>query len=299
MAAQKGELRVLPHLPDELAQGLFQQDAIYPVVVRFSNSASQAQPDVVPDGRGMAIQVRGIAGEFVSTDEQTASTQDFIMINHPVFFTRNVKDYLRLEQVLVEADDHLVATIAGALTAGHWNPLDWHWREAITAARIVGQPPAHPASLTYFSMAPIRFGKYMAKYRVKPAGDRHDSYVELVKSLALHSDALRLALEQTLRSQEVLFEFQVQLRTSARTMPIEDANVEWPESESPYRTVAHLLIPRQDITSSQLNDDCKSLAFNVWNALTAHRPLGGINRVRRYAYRVSSAWRNQHLSKDE
>ena len=290
-----GEFRVLPNLPEELAQGLFGRDATYPAKVRFSNSASQPQPDAVPDGRGLAIQVRGISGEFVSPEAQSAGTQDFILINHPVFFIRNVKDYLRLEQVLVDADDSLISTLAGALTAGHWNPLDWHWREALTAARIVGQLPAHPASLTYFSMAPIRFGKYVAKYRVRPAGERHDSYLELVSSLATHSDALRLALEETLRTQEVLFEFQVQLRTSEQSMPIEDATVEWPESESPYRTVAHLLLPRQDIASSHhQHPDCAGLSFNVWNALTAHRPLGGINRVRRQAYAISSAWRHEH-----
>ena len=92
---------------------------------------------------------------------------------------------------------------------------------------------------------------------------------------------MRLALEETLRTQEVLFEFQVQLRTSERTMPIEDASVEWPESESPYRTVAHLLLPRQEIELLRQQDAYKNLSFNVWHALAAHRPLGGINRVRR------------------
>ena len=142
-------------------------------------------------------------------------------------------------------------------------------------------------------MAPIRFGRYVAKYRVRPAGERRDSYLELVSSLATQCDALRLALEETLRTQELLFEFQVQLRTSERTMPIEDATVEWPESESPYRTVAHLLLPRQDITCSHQQPACTGLSFNVWNALAAHRPLGGINRVRRQAYAISSAWRHQ------
>ena len=37
----------------------------------------------------------------------------------------------------------------------------------------------------------------------------------------------------------------------------------------------------------------QNLAFNVWHALAVHRPLGGINRVRRLAYPVSSAWRRQ------
>jgi hypothetical protein len=104
---------------------------------------------------------------------------------------------------------------------------------------------------------------------------------------------MRLALEETLRSQEVLFEFQVQLRTSAQTMPIEDATVEWPESESPYRTVAHLLLPRQEIAALRQQASYQNLAFNVWHALAAHRPLGGINRVRRWAYGLSSAWRQQ------
>src|SRR3990170_4174278 len=53
----QGEFRVLPNLPDELAQGLFGHDGVYPAVVRFSNAASQAQFDAIPDGRGMAIKV--------------------------------------------------------------------------------------------------------------------------------------------------------------------------------------------------------------------------------------------------
>ena len=287
----QGELRVLPNLPEEFAQGLFARAGDYPAVVRFSNAASQAQPDAIPDGRGMAIKVVGVEGEMA--DEQSGPAQDFVMINHPVFFARNVKDYLRLEQVLVQADDQPLATLQGALTGGDWNPLHWHWRELLTVARIAGQLPAHPASNTYFSMAPIRFGNYVAKYRAKPAGDRQDSYLELVQRLGSQADALRLALEETLRTQEVLFEFQVQLRTSELTMPIEDATIEWPESESPYRTVAHLLLPRQEIASLRQQDAYRNLAFNVWHALAAHRPLGGINRVRRWVYPLSAAWRRE------
>ncbi|MDX1948624.1 MAG: hypothetical protein SFU86_24770, partial [Pirellulaceae bacterium] len=221
----QGELRVLPNLPNELAQGLFERDSVYPAIVRFSSAASQIQSDAIPDGRGMAIKVLGVAGDVVLADEQKGPTQDFVMINHPVFFARNVKDYLRLEQVLVKADDNPLATLQGALTGGDWNPLHWHWREMLTVAQIAGQLPVHTASNTYFSMAPIRFGKYVAKYRAKPAGDRLDSYLDLVQRLGSQADALRLALEETLRTQEVLFELQVQLRTSERTMPIEDASI--------------------------------------------------------------------------
>ena len=292
----EGDFRILPNLPEELAQGLFEREAVYQAVVRFSNAASQPKADAIPDGRGMAIKVRGVQGDVLSSDEQSGPTQDFLMINHPVFFARNVKDFLRFEDILVQADDNPVAVAQAALTGGDWNPLNWHWREMLSVAQIVGQLPAHPAGCTYFSAAPIRFGKYAAKYRAKPAGDRLDSYLELVKRLGTNVDALRLALEETLQTQEVLFEFQMQLRTSEPTMPIEDPTIEWPEDESPYRTVAYLLLPRQDIAPRRSQAAYQNLAFNVWHALTAHRPLGGINRARRLAYPVSSAWRRQQNS---
>lgn len=289
----QGEFRILPNLPDELAQGLFEHQRVYPTLVRFSNAASQSQPDAIPDGRGMAIKVLAVEGDVVSADEQHGPTQDFVMINHPVFFARNVKDYLRLEQILAQADDSSLTKLQGALTGGDWNPFHWHWREMFAVAQIAGQFPGHVANTTYFSMAPIRFGKYVAKYRARPDRERDESYLDFGRRLGSQADAMRLALEETLRTQEVRFEFQVQLRTSERTMPIEDTSVEWPESESPYRTVAHLLLPCQEIELLRQQDAFKNLSFNVWHSLVAHRPLGGINRVRRWAYPFSSAWRRQ------
>jgi len=292
----RGELRVLPNLSPELAQGLFARETAYPAIVRFSNAASQPLPDALPDGRGMAIQVCGVSGEMVAGDVRSEATQDFVMINHPVFFARDVKDYLRLEQVLEQANDNPLAALAGALTGGDWNPLHWHWREISTVAGIAAQLPLHPASPTYFSMAPIRWGSFVAKYRAKPAGRGLESFLELMPRLATEKDTMRLVLQETLRRQEVVFEFQAQLRTSPRTMPIEDATIEWPESESPFQTVAQLTLPRQEISDLELEEAFRKLSFSVWHALAAHRPLGGINRVRRQAYALSSAWRHQRSS---
>jgi len=292
------EFRVLPNLPSELAQGLFAEERTLSAVVRFSNSSSQPQPDFIPDGRGMAIKLLEVEGERLFSEDNGARTQDFVMVNHPVFFAGNVKDFLRFEQVLAAEKQEKLATVTEALTGGDWNPLHWHCREALTAIQIAGQLPAHPASNTYFSMAPIRFGKYVAKYRAKPAGDLHGSFVDLMAKLGQQPDALRLILEETLQSQQLLFEFQVQLRTTARTMPVEDATVQWPESESPYRTVALVLIPRQETNTEEQKAVCKQLSFNVWHAVSDHRPLGGINRLRREAYPISAAWRRQELPEE-
>ena len=149
--------------------------------------------------------------------------------------------------------------------------------------------------MTYYSMAPIRFGQYVAKYRVEPVQDGDHALRPSLTKPGPAEDALRLLLEETLRQQEVLFNFQVQLRTSEQTMPVEDATVEWPESESPYRTVATFRIFRQDIAPRR--EAGNNLSFTVWHAIADHRPLGGINRVRREAYRTSSVWRHQEAGK--
>lgn len=290
-----GELRVLPHLPSELAQGLFQHERVFPIRARFSNSAPQSQPDLIPDGRGLAIQVLDVPGEQLVATGLAAATQDFVMVNHPVFLARNVKDYLRLEQVLVKGNDNPLKTAVLGLTGDAWNPLQWHWREALSVVQIAGHLPAHPASHTYYSMAPIRFGQFVAKYRVRPAGEIPGTGVELAYNLGTRPDALRQMLEETLRAQPLQFEFQIQLRTSATSMPVEDATVEWPENESPYRPVAVLSFPRQEIGAQQQNASCRQLAFNVWHALTDHRPLGGINRLRREIYPISADWRRQEI----
>jgi hypothetical protein len=285
------EFRVLPNLPLELAQGIFQHPRTFSAMVRFSNSSSQPQADLIPDGRGLAIKVFEVDGVPLDSGEQHIRTQDFVMVNHPVFFARNVKDFLRLEEVLVSSNDNPVSMVAEGLTGGDWNPLNWHWREAVTALRIASHLPAHPASNTYYGMAPIRYGQYVGKYRIRHAGDLPGQWMDLASRLATQPDALRLMLEETLRSQQLLFEFQVQLRTSAESMPVEDATIEWPESESPYRTVALLMLLRQAIDTEQHKADCRKLAFNVWHAIEDHRPLGGINRLRREVYPISAAWR--------
>jgi len=293
-----GTMQVLPNLPAELAQGIFAREQSFEAVVRFSNAASSPQPDYVPDGRGLAVKVLDVGGESLTAEsgtnaEANTATQDFVMVNHPVFIARNVKDYLRIQQTIADTGDNKLATLKDALTGGDWNPLNWHWREALTAAQIASKLPAHPASMTYFSMAPIRFGDYIAKYRARPACEITGSIFELVNQLGQQADAFRWMLEETLRSQYLLFEFQMQLCTSTERMPIEDAGAEWSENESPYRTVALLMLQRQEIATAEQRATCDQLIFDVWHAIDAHRPLGGINRLRREVYPLSAAWRRQ------
>lgn len=89
-----GEFHILPGLPLELAQGLFATAANYRAAVRFSNSAPWFQADIVPDARGLAIQVEDVPGEKLATQ---TTTQDFILVNHPCFIVGTVKELLQIE----------------------------------------------------------------------------------------------------------------------------------------------------------------------------------------------------------
>ncbi len=86
-----------------------------------------------------------------------------------------------------------------------------------------------------------------------------------------------------------------QLCTNLKAMPIEDSTVVWPEDQSPYVTVARIVVPPQRGWSearSKVVDD--GFSFNPWHALAAHRPLGSINRLRRFAYEKSRQFRAWH-----
>ena len=84
------------------------------------------------------------------------------------------------------------------------------------------------------------------------------------------------------------WKLRVQLCVDVEAMPIEDASVPWPEELSPYVAVARLMLPRQQswdpVASPRLEDET---AFDPWNCLAAHRPLGAVNRARREVMAVS------------
>lgn len=127
------EFQVRSELPAELAQGLFAGPRTYPAFVRFSNSAPWPQPDAVPDGRGLALQVEHDLA-LRSDGEDLGRTQDFVMVNHPTFIARDVKDYLRLEEVRLQATRQPVRLAVKMLTSA-LNPLRWRWRAILAAAQ--------------------------------------------------------------------------------------------------------------------------------------------------------------------
>jgi hypothetical protein len=89
------------------------------------------------------------------------------------------------------------------------------------------------------------------------------------------------------------FDFMVQLRADGNAMPVEDPTVEWDERAAPFVPVARITIPQQDFDTQERREFAENLSFTPWHGLDAHRPLGGINRVRRTVYETISRLRHE------
>ena len=70
---------------------------------------------------------------------------------------------------------------------------------------------------------------------------------------------------------------------------IENASTEWKDK---YVKVARIVIPAQEVDSPELRLECERLFFTPWHGITAHKPLGGINRLRKAVYDASAFLRN-------
>jgi hypothetical protein len=95
-----------------------------------------------------------------------------------------------------------------------------------------------------------------------------------------------------LATEEVCFDFLVQLQAAPKSMPVEDARIRWEEAQSPYRKVATLRIPVQRFDSPAQMEFAEQLSYSPWHCLPEHRPLGSVNRCRFGVYREISRIRH-------
>ena len=269
----QAEFRILDKLPEEVRVGIFSEARIYPAWIRYSNAFGKVQDDLVDDGRGMAIKLMGI-------ERSDSGTQDFIMINHPVFFVRNAADYVEFQKALSE-DSPFKFFFPGL------NPFHFRLHEFRIANAIRSTKVANPLDSQYWSTTPYRFGDTEMKFSARPCGSA-SPFAETASP-----DFLRDNMQKHLAQSEACFDFLVQLRKFPTEMPIEDATIEWSEKDSPFIPVARITIPAQAFTSSEQLEFCENLSFTPWHAIPEHRPLGGINRVRKTVYNTISRIRHE------
>jgi hypothetical protein len=290
------EFRIADDVPSDLRHGIFRQPArTFSAIARFSNSQGTFEKDGTGAGRGLAIKLLDVVGTRAVADDGDG-TQDFLMIDHPVFPFPDPKAYFEtISRKNIPLIGDLVAGAHMALLA----PKELEIVKAIKRKHV-----ASPLEIKYWSGTPFWLGPaaggggHAVKYSAVPRQADRTARPDHPEDLP--GDYLTQALANHLRAEEAVFDFKVQLQTDPVAMPIEDVSAEWDEDErhsvhSVPVTVATLRIAPQKVDGSgDFAKKCESMSFNPWHALAEHRPMGGMNRLRKFVYHASVANRAHH-----
>lgn len=289
----EGTLTIDEGLAPELSQGLFAKPGRHKVVMRMSTNAGDILPDTISLPRGLAIKVLDVEGERLPGAEGT--TQDFIMVNGPVFQAKTAADFLRSLELLAKTTDRIegVKVATSTVMRGVNTALQAVGITSPTVGALGGAPNVDPLGETYFSITPFRYGDYIAKFSVVPvASALTELSGSIIETDRDHPDAIRETVRKEMRDISGRWEFRVQLCRDLDKQPIEDSTVEWKVDEAPFQRVGVIEVAPQDSWAPDRVDAVdEKMRFSVWTGLAAHQPLGNINRVRKSAYRHSADFR--------
>ena len=271
------------NLPAELRVGLFRKPKTYTAVIRFSSTGEQN--DRERDNHGMAIKLLGVKPTNLSEEHKEAetTTQDFVLLDHPRFFTQNVATLVAfsLERKRLVLGKHLKGKDL-------FEEMKKCFPKEVGLLEGRKKHIASPLETDYFSTTPYKLGATAVKYSAKPEHLLHYLRENLVEQLKPRE---RPANATTTGHPVVTFGFYVQRQTDPAAMPIEDPTVEW---KSRWEQVATIEIESQKFDFPKRWEWGNKLSFSPWHALEEHRPLGGINRARKIVYPASSKLRHEN-----
>ena len=276
-ACVKAYVDVNQDIPAPLQYGVFATAGTrYKSWVRFSNSSSNManSDDRARDARGMAIKLLNVGDNL-----NGGTTQEFIAHNSPAFFVTSVDDYNQF--VATKGDPSYF--IQG------YNPFKWRLRELWQLVTAYAPPPKSPLWTSYFSNTAYKLGPHNIKFMMHSCAIPANAKFEKTDD----PNFLKNTLSQQLATGDACMQLMVQLQDVNKKMPIEDATVLWKESESPFLPVAKITIVKQVFDTPEQQQFCENLSFSPWNALEAHKPIGALNRARKWVYEASSNYRHQ------
>ncbi|MCX6215300.1 catalase family protein [Spirosoma sp.] len=297
----KGQLTVLDDLPSELRQGMFAEvGRQYEVVVRFSPGPPVPISDKASGQRGMSIKVLGVVGEHL-TQSQEQTTQDWVLAVDKAFNAADARAFLKFFQFPAAKSPTIpekVIVAGSQIARGLEAVLESVGLESPNL-KFFGRPPRHPLSDSYYSQAAVRYGTYIAKLAAFPTAEMVDLIGEPALEV-MEDETLRHVMNAYFADHEAQFDIRVQLCTDLVSMPVEDTSVEWPETQSPYRTVGRLVLPRQRAYSETKRAEFdERLSFNPAHALVEHQPLGSVMRARMQVYAATQRYRQTTNQVDE
>lgn len=137
---------------DRFAFGVFAQPGQYDALIRFSSGSPTLQPDFMKDARGMAVKLFNVPGKKLLPFEEDDTTQDFTMMNNPVFFIRTLEEYAQFNQMLAYGNpkEYFIDPTG--------NPLKWHLRELWLGTGTQKPRPDSLATTRFYSASAYALG---------------------------------------------------------------------------------------------------------------------------------------------
>ena len=281
-----GKFTIEKNISEKCKVGVFAQPKEYDIWVRFSNGSPPKEhernvlhPDQKGDVRGMAIKLKNVAGEKVPSDED--DTQDFVLINHHVFFLPDVQGYIDFGQFQASPNPELEKKLEDSLKIlGAINN------------KIIG----NPLSIQYWSTTPYKLGSNFIKFSVKP--HELETSPSSLSSLPKSESYLREVMVKYLTTdqKQATFDFFIQFYVDEDQTPIENPMKEWEEAVSPSIKVATITIPSQIFDCDERKKLDESLSFTPWHTLPEHEPVGSVNLSRRRIYQATAEARRRESS---
>ncbi len=304
----RAEFEILSGMPNEYAQGIYTKPGRHEAMVRFSNGTNHVGSDrFLGPIVGIGLKIFGIEGTTLLEDEPDSHTFDYALIDHPVFFANTLKHYVFIQAMFANlgvapkttpSPEEKQAAIHRFLYEwvtgkGTLPPEQWAWEELGAFLQLTQHKFVNLLLSTYWTMGAVRHGDYIAKVRVAPVQSFADRVVQRALDPTSVLQVFRPALVAELRERPYEFDVQVQLCADLDQMPVDKTTVRWPESLSPYVTVAKLRLPQQDIGGEDNFERMDKTSMSPWRVTEQHRPLGSIMRARKEVYRQSSILRHQ------
>lgn len=266
-----------PALVSRLAVGIYARPGTYPAMVRFGNSDPKVNPDSKPDVRSLSFSIEygnaTLAGEKLTRQDYSMQSATTLPINDAYAFLATMK--------LLTAP----SPPKGLWSLSRRDKL----RVVRTLARAqvqVRQAVRPYQQLGYWSNVPFRHGPAeVVKYCATPGVGNPAHPLQNRNPNCLQDELIRHLNEDTRMS---CFDFGLQFLDPEKMtwkgkrwdagFWIENASVEWDETQSPFHTVARLTLRPQSQLSAE---DGETIYFDVTgNSTPDTTPLGSINRAR-------------------
>jgi hypothetical protein len=271
----KGMMTIRNDLSEDLQQGLFVPGKKYNTIMRYANEPFKIDPDTVPGPRGIGMKV------FIDGDK----TQDFLMNNAPILELTDVQttaeifalrdkyfeDQKGMEKELQKRND----------TAKQMAPFQ------LPNTDIMG--------MQFYQQAPFRFGPFVGKLSLTPSSKQTSKSRGKVPKDA-HDLILREWVTEYYAENDSEYVLAVQFCKNLKTEPVEDTSVDW---KTEFHELADLVFPKQDSFSAARRVFWEEkMRLDPWKGLDEHKPVGGVNRVRRGVYGKSREMR-QDINRTE